>query len=73
MSYYENVDPNEKPDKNNLRQKDRNYLYDLKEEIEELNLKNVVSILQRNDVPMLQKITVYNLIKEAEIQVKKRP
>ena len=65
--YYDNVDPNEKPDKNNLRQKDRNYLNDLKEEIEKLNLKDVVSILQRNDVPMLQKITVYNTIKHTNI------
>ena len=53
----------ETPDQNSMRQKDRYYLNDLKEEIEDLNLKDIVSILQRNDVPMLQKKTVYNLIK----------
>ena len=54
----------ETPDQNSMRQKDRYYLYDIKDEIEELDIKDIVSILQRNYVPMLQKITVYNLIKE---------
>ena len=52
----------ETPDQNSMRQKDRYYLNDLKEEIEELNLKDIVSILQRNDVPMLQKLTVYTFM-----------
>ena len=53
----------ETPDQNSLRQKDRYYLNDIKEEIENLKLKDIVTILQTNNVPMLQKITVYNLIK----------
>ena len=57
----------ETPDQNSMRQKDRYYLNDLKEEIENLNLKDIVTILQTNNVPMLQKITVYNFIKEKKI------
>ena len=52
----------ETPDQNSMRQKDRYYLNDLKEEIENLNLKDIVTILQTNNVPMLQKLTVYTFM-----------
>lgn len=54
----------EKPDKFNLRQKDRDAIKEILDEVDSLDIKDMLNALQRGEMEVFKKIAFYFLYKQ---------